>query len=557
MPRPDNRSPSRRLWRYAPFVAWPVAAAVALAWRVPLAIDETRYLTVAWEMLSSGHWVLPQLNGEPYSHKPPLLFWLLALGWQALGVNEWWPRLVPALAGLAAWLALWRLARRLWPHAADVPPLAVSIAGGTLVWALVSGMILFDLLLTLWVLVALLGLAVAGDGDRRGWLLFGAGLGLALLAKGPVAWLHVLPVAALGPWWSEAARGEAARWYAQLAGAVALGAVMLAAWLVPAVLAGGPAYMESVLWGQAAGRLTESFAHDRPLWWYLPVVPVLVLPWLLWQPAWRGLRDGVAPMERGARFCLAWSVPPFVVFCLISGKQPHYLLPLVPALALLVARGLATSYAASYDKARWLALLPWLALGALMAAAPWVGGAWHRGWLEDLHPAWGAAVLAVAAWAAAPFRVPFVEAAARLHVAVVLGSALVAAGLLGSAAGRAYGVSAAAAEAGDAQRRGLAVAYYGDYHGQLGFAGRLGQPVLRVTDAASLAQLARVHPGSVVMVESSRNPLSAAPVLPDAVFPYRTGFWSLWRSEVLARHPAVLGRIDALRQPATEAEHGG
>jgi len=547
---------SGRTWRYVPFIVWPVAAAITLAWRVPLAIDETRYLTVAWEMFSTGDWVLPQLNGTPYSHKPPLLFWLIALGWEAFGVSEWWPRLVPALAGLASWLVLWRLARRLWRQVEDVPALTVVVAGGTLVWALVGGMILFDLLLTLWVLVALLGLARAGDGDWRGWPLFGAGLGLALLTKGPVACLHVLPAALLGPWWSTAARTDTRRWYAGLAGGLVLGGAVLAAWAVPALLSGGAAYMESVLWAQAAGRLSASFAHDHPVWWYLPIVPVLVLPWMLWGPALRALRDGAAPLEPGARFCLAWSVPAFVAFCLISGKQPHYLLPLLPAVALLVARGLATSYAASYRAARWLAVTPWLVIGALMAGSPWLGGDWHRGWLEDLHPAWGVAVLAVAVWAAVPFRLPLTEGAARLHGVAVLSTALVAAGMLESAAGRAYGVGTAAAEVGQAQRQGLVVAYFGDYHGQIGFAGRLEEPVLRLADAASIARLSRTHPSAVVLVESYRNPLVAAPVLPFSVFTYRTGFWSLWRAEVLARHPGVLAQIDAPNPPADDSGEG-
>lgn len=536
---------SGRVWRYVPFIVWPAATAVALLWRVPLAIDETRYLTVAWEMFSTGDWVLPQLNGAIYSHKPPLLFWLIAFGWHGFGISEWWPRLVPALAGLAAWLVLWRLARRLWGQVEELPALAVIVAGGALMWALVAGMILFDLVLTLWVLVALLGLARAADGEVRGWLVFGVGLGLALLTKGPVALLHVLPVALLGPWWSAAARDGSRRWYAGLAGALALGIAVAATWAVPAWLAGGAAYMEGLLWMQAAGRLSDSFAHDRPVWWYLPVVPLLVLPWSLWRPAWRALRDGVQPLEPGARFCLAWSVPPFVAFCLISGKQPHYLLPLLPAVALLVARGLATSPAASYRRARCWALTPWLAVGALMAASPWLGGNWHRGWLEDLHPAWGGAVLVIAAWAAAPFRVSLAAGAARLHAAAVLGTALIAAGMLGSAAGRAYGVGAAAAEVGRAQQQGVAIAYYGAYHGQLGFAARLQRPVLQLADAASIARLSRDHPGALVLVESDRNPLAAAPVLPQSAYHYRTGHWSLWRAGALALHPGALATIGA------------
>ena len=156
-----------RAWRYTPFLAWPLAAAIAIAFRVPLAIDETRYLTVAWEMYSRGDWLVPHLNGEFYTHKPPLLFWLILLGWQAFGVSDWWPRLVPAIAGLAAWGFLWRLARRLWPEVEDVPPLAVILAGGTLVWAVTGNLIMFDLLLAACVLLGMLGLARAGTGDGR------------------------------------------------------------------------------------------------------------------------------------------------------------------------------------------------------------------------------------------------------------------------------------------------------------------------------------------------------------------------------------------------------
>ena len=144
----------------------------------PIAIDETRYLTVGWEMFSGGDWLVPHLNGDYYTHKPPLLFWLIDAGWRFFGVNAWWPRLVPQLAGFAAWLVLWRLARRLWPQVEDVSPFAVILAGGTLVWSLTGTLIMFDMLLALWVLVGMLGLARAGDGEGRGWLLFGVGLGL-------------------------------------------------------------------------------------------------------------------------------------------------------------------------------------------------------------------------------------------------------------------------------------------------------------------------------------------------------------------------------------------
>src|SRR5678816_2417433 len=87
----------------------------ALLVRGPMPIDETRYLSVAWEMWLRGDFVLPALNGVPYTHKPPMLFWLIQLGWGLFGVNAWWPRLLPLLAAVAsAWLTR-RLAMRLYP----------------------------------------------------------------------------------------------------------------------------------------------------------------------------------------------------------------------------------------------------------------------------------------------------------------------------------------------------------------------------------------------------------------------------------------------------------
>lgn len=542
-----------RVWRYAPFLAWPLAAAIALAVRVPLAIDETRYLTVAWEMYSRGDWLVPHLNGDFYTHKPPLLFWLIGAGWTLFGVSDWWPRLVPALAGLAGWGILWRLARRLWPEVEDIAPWAVIVGGGTLVWAVAQGLIMFDLLLASCVLAGMLGLAGAGAGDRPGWWLFGLGLGLAVLAKGPVALLHLLLPALFGPWWSETARARPRDWYRGLAGGFLLGAAIALAWVVPAAISGGEAYARTILWNQTADRLASSFAHRHPWWWYLPLLPALFLPWTLWGPALRGLRDAVRLLEPGARFCLAWAVPVFLAFCVISGKQPQYLLPLMPAVALLAARGLATRYAMSYRDGRGVALLPLAMLALAMVAAIWPGGDWHRGWLAGVHPAWTVALCAVLAWAIVPFRTSLLEGAARLHVAVVLSLSLASAGVLGSEAGRAYGVASAAAEIAALQRQGLTVGYWGNYHGQLGFAGRLREPLPELRTVEEVAALAARAPSARVLVDSRDNPLAAAPRLPSAVMPYRTGYWSVWQVRQLAGDPGILEAIRA-RGPRQEVE---
>ena len=84
-------------------------------------MDETRYASVAWEMWLRGDFLVPYINGEPYSHKPPLLFWLIHLGWALFGVNDWWPRLVAPLCALGSVPLLLKMEKLLWRQRADCP----------------------------------------------------------------------------------------------------------------------------------------------------------------------------------------------------------------------------------------------------------------------------------------------------------------------------------------------------------------------------------------------------------------------------------------------------
>ena len=79
-PVPGRRMTLSSKW-WTPLGLWLVVMAAGLALRPPLPVDETRYLAVAWEMWRDGNFLVPHLNGEAYSHKPPLLFWLINLGW--------------------------------------------------------------------------------------------------------------------------------------------------------------------------------------------------------------------------------------------------------------------------------------------------------------------------------------------------------------------------------------------------------------------------------------------------------------------------------------------
>ena len=176
--------------------------AVAFVSRPMTPIDETRYISVAWEMWLRGDFLVPFKNGATYSHKPPLMIWMYQAGWAVFGVNEWWPRLVSPLFAAACVFLTMALSRRLWPQRYGIGGPAALILVSCSLWTIFSTAAMFDVILAFFTLVGMHGTLKAAEGSTlRGVALLGLAIGLGVLAKGPVILLHVLPVALLAPWW--------------------------------------------------------------------------------------------------------------------------------------------------------------------------------------------------------------------------------------------------------------------------------------------------------------------------------------------------------------------
>ncbi len=245
------------------FISLLILAIVSLWARPLMPVDETRYISVAWEMWLRGDFLVPFKNGLPYSHKPPMLFWLINAGWSVLGVNEWWPRILPSLFSFGSLLLTSWLARQLWPERPRLAWLAPTMLLASMLWLLFSTAIMFDILLSFWVLLVVAGLLQASRGVRYGWLIFMAGLAAGILTKGPVMLLHVLPLALLAPWWSATVRQSKRRWYAFLLLSIFASVLLVLMWAIPAARSGGDLYAQAIFWGQTAGRVANSFAHQR------------------------------------------------------------------------------------------------------------------------------------------------------------------------------------------------------------------------------------------------------------------------------------------------------
>ena len=515
--------------------------ATALATRPLLPVDETRYLAVAWEMWTSGDLLVPRLNGEAYSHKPPLLFWLINLAWGIFGVGEWTARLVAPSFALGSLALTGVLARRLWPDLPEAARLAPVILVGAAFWGALATFTLFDMLVGFFTLAALIGLLDASRQEGwRGWLVTGVALGLGVLAKGPVIAVHVLPVAVAAPLWAAGIRSWRA-WYAGLGAAVALAAAIALCWAIPAALAGGEAYRDAILWEQTAGRVADSFAHRGPWWLYLVALPAALLPWTLWPPAWRGfVRRPRILGDPGGRFCLLWLLLALAGLSIISGKQPHYLIPSLPAAALLLSAALAGGDDRETRLDRVLPAAPFAAaLVCLLILATAPSGVTERlpEWIADLAPLAGLPIV-LAAVAAVVTRAKHRET--RVALVGGAGLLLVIAGHLTAAPylDRAFDLRPVAERIAALQRAGHPVANLSKYHGQYHFLGRLESP-LDVTWEHEVGDWAAAHPDGHVVAYHDRGIRGGPPAF---VHDFRGRQVAIWDASTIVADPTLVER---------------
>ncbi|MEI7035871.1 ArnT family glycosyltransferase [Fulvimonas yonginensis] len=491
----------------------------------PVPIDETRYLAVAWNMHLRGDWLVPWLDGAPYPDKPPLLFWLINLAWDIAGVHAWSARVLEVLLGLATLPLLRRLALALGADAAAAG-LAAWLWLGCLGFAGFAGALMFDVLLCACTLLAWLGTAWLVCGRRGpGAGLLGLGLGLGILAKGPVSLLVGGLPALLAPWWAPAARRSPGRHYLATTVALAGAALLALAWAIPAARRGGPAYGDAIFLTQTAGRVAESFAHDRGPAWYLPIVPLLLLPWTV--GLGRGARRPAPAYDRLDRFALAASVPAFLAFCLISGKQPHYLLPLLPALAPAAAARLADG---RWRVVGWRVGVPLVAIAlafllALLRLVPQAPAWAYAGLVGAVLPG-----LPLLMHRTQPVGVP-VAAVATLLVAALAKLALV------QGLGPSYSVERAATRIAAAQRAGIPLLQAGRQNGLYTFAGRLTAAIPTAENAAQVAAWARAHPDGWVISNYQDFDYPAPPLYRQ---PFMGRHLTIWRAgDIAGQAPAA------------------
>lgn len=356
-------------------------AAVALApgalSRELMAPDEPRFALVAREMAEAGEWLVPRLGGQTYLNKPPLLFWLELVSFRVLGGPSEAAARLPSLLAALVTVALTHRAGRRW-FGEKVATRGTLMLIAAPLFLMRGAWLATDPLLLATTWGAIVALDRAGAGWRPGGPLAGVALGLGLLAKGPVAALWVV-LAALAAWRLPGVRCL----LRPLLRPPALAALLVVAGLPFALAAAriGFAPLLEAGWRESGQRFVASWDNLRPVWFYPPKLFSGFFPWSLLALAalFPPVRRRLAPDAHRA-WLVRWSILGVALLSIPGSKRLVYLLPLLPALALVTASLLPALFAEIPVRRSMGAVLGLcagaaLGLGLALAFAP--------GWLPE------------------------------------------------------------------------------------------------------------------------------------------------------------------------------
>lgn len=306
--------------------------------------DEGRYAEIPREMVASGDWTTPRLNDIKYFEKPALQYWATAAAFTLFGEHQWTARLWSALTGFLGVLMVFFTGRRLF--GAQAGWYAALVLGSSLLWVLIAHVNTLDMGVSFFLAAAVCAFLLAQHDAaaaraRERWMLAAwAALALAVLSKGLIG--LVLPGAALTLYvlierdWRLIGRLHL------FTGIILLLAITLP-WFV-AVSRANPEFFHFFFIHEHFERfLTKAHGRYQPPYYFIPVLLAGMLPWTisLLDALWRAWKRAPAQRFQAQRFLLVWAAVVFVFFSASSSKLVSYILPMFPALALLIGVRLA------------------------------------------------------------------------------------------------------------------------------------------------------------------------------------------------------------------------
>lgn len=338
--------------------------------------DEGRYAEIPREMLATGDWITPRLNGLKYFEKPPLQYWMTAYSFRLFGEDEWTARLPSAILGFFAMLMVGYTGYRLWD--ARTGALAAAMLGSSWAYFLAGQYLTLDMTLTACLTLALCSFLLAqkddGASGRNAWMAVAwVAAALAVLSKGLIG--VVLPAVTLLAYIAIRRETALLRRLNLFAGG-ALFLLIASPWFI-AVQYRNPEFFDFFFIHEHFQRFAEPGHHRPGAWWYY--IPIVIVGLMPWTPAL--LKEGMSLCKEHRHpaggfspewFCAAWAGAIVLFFSASHSKLPAYILPALPAIALVLAKGVRTRGKDSLKWSAWGASLAGLALLGLTSLLPGV-----------------------------------------------------------------------------------------------------------------------------------------------------------------------------------------
>ena len=344
----------------------------ATAWLRPLALpDEGRYVGVAWEMMRSGDWLTPTLNGLPFFHKPPLFYWITGASMSVLGLNEWAARAAPLFGAWLGSFAMYLFVGRWWSERTARLTLAALLVQPLLYLGgqyanldmLVAGCITATILLLAHVVLSI----EHGLAFRRALMGAYAMAALAVLAKGLIG--AVIPTLVILVWLVLLRRWRVMLALFSLPGML-LFLLVAGPWFVAMQLRFDEFLYYFIVVQHFKRFAATGFNNVQPFWFYPALLLLASLPWLPWLYRQLGLGREA---QRDPRRLLMWVWMAVVVafFSWPPSKLVGYVLPAVPPLAFLMADGYLSRGVPGAKRVRWLCVSA--AVSAIIGIAVAIG----------------------------------------------------------------------------------------------------------------------------------------------------------------------------------------
>ena len=301
--------------------------------------DEPRYAQIAREMFLSGDYITPTLGGYTWFEKPALLYWMIAAAFKVFGVSDWSARFGPALCGLLTIAAVARVGREIETGFGFWSVVVTATCLGLIVF---SRAVSFDVVITMTTTWSLAFFLLRELTKQRAFLIgFYAFVGLSLIAKGLVG--VVIPFGVVGVYYLlRRAWPDRSVWLSLLWG-VPLAIAVSAIWYGPVIARHGWSFIDEFFVQHHFARyMSNKYHHPQPIYFYPAIILMLTVPWthffveaLIKARRWTWRGDDKLSIVRV--FSLAWLLLTIVFFSFSGSKLPGYILPALPAAALLIA----------------------------------------------------------------------------------------------------------------------------------------------------------------------------------------------------------------------------